>query len=158
MAVKHYFVATAMMLIAACTGGTEPDAQSTDDFELAAPDGAALNFSDGDTVYVKARSLRARHSPESNGAVVGDVRKGASLKVLRRSGEWLEITRNNGRAWVAAKYVSPATRPAPPVASTRTMRSSDNDIGGGFSWFSKSCKKGKPCGNACISVSRTCHK
>jgi uncharacterized protein YgiM (DUF1202 family) len=157
--VKHYFAATAMILTAACTSGAEPDAQSTDDFELAAPDGAALNFSDGDTVYVQARSLRIRHSPAPSGAVVGSVGKGASLQVLRRSGEWLEITRNDSKAWVAARYVSPGGQSASPVAASRPARSSSNNAGGGgFSWFGKSCKKGKPCGNACISVSRTCHK
>jgi uncharacterized protein YgiM (DUF1202 family) len=161
----QYLRASLLILCAAftvqCTSGPPtPNASSSENAELAEPEGAALDYSDGETVYVTASNLRTRAEPSTAGHVMGSFGTGERAEILHRSGEWLQVVKDARRVWISAKHVSsspPATPQSLAPLPSRTSRESDSDSGG-FAWFSKRCKKGKPCGNACISASRVCHK
>ncbi|WP_188820634.1 SH3 domain-containing protein [Novosphingobium indicum] len=153
------FIVFAAFITVQCSGGVpNPDATASDEMELLEPQGAALKYDDHDSVYVTASNLRARSMPSMDGRVVGSFANGDSVEILKRSGEWLQVVKNAEHVWISAKYVSKAARASrrPPVNKATT--SSSSMFSGGHVWFGKKCKKGKPCGNACISVKRTCHK
>ncbi|WP_036531253.1 SH3 domain-containing protein [Novosphingobium resinovorum] len=151
------------LLMIQCTGGLpSPDPSSSEDAELAEPEGAALAYDDGDTVYVSASSLRTRDGPSTAGHVMGSFRSGDSVEIMKRSGEWLQVMQDARRVWISANHVSSSsltTRQSfASQPSSTSVSGDDSGSGGGFSWFGKRCKKGKPCGNACISANRVCHK
>ena len=151
------------LLLVQCTGGLpSPEPSGSEDAELMEPAGPALAYNDGDTVYVSSSSLRTRDAPSTKGHVIGSFRNGDNVEIIKRSGEWLQVMKGTRRVWISANHVSsssPVTRQsfASRPSSTR-VSNDDSGSGGGFSWFGKRCKKGKPCGNACISVNRVCHK
>lgn len=151
--------------------------KETDDAEWQKPEGAALQYDDGETIYVTASSLRIRELPSESGRAIGSLSKGDSAEILKRSGEWLQVLKLAEPGWISAKHVSAqATTSRQSLASVPTISRNSNDRSKrtnsrpertnrqaesrrSFSWFGqKQCKKGKPCGNACISASRTCHK
>ncbi|WP_454796928.1 SH3 domain-containing protein [Novosphingobium lindaniclasticum] len=151
------------LLMVQCTGGlSSPDPSGSEDAELTEPAGAALSYDDGDTVYVSASTLRTRDAPSTKGHITGNFRSGDNVEIIKRSGEWLQVMKDARRVWISANHVSsssPVTRQSFASRPSSTgVSTDDSGSGGGFSWFGKRCKKGKPCGNACISVNRVCHK
>lgn len=158
---RALFLVFCALLIVQCSGG-QPSSYNSDGVDglLAEPEGAALSYQNGETVYVTASKLRSRKKPSRSGRIVGRYRNGESLEIQKISGEWLKVSKRGHSGWISARYV---TSQSPTSIHDRTSASAgrsddDSDSGGGFSWFGKRCKRGKPCGNACISQSRTCHK
>ena len=155
-------LASAALMAVQCTdAGRTPDAFASEGDELPAADGAALDFDDGQTVYVTASDLRSRSEPSIDGDVVGSFGNGEQLEILERSGEWLKVAKGARHVWVSARYVattSPSSRQSFLAAPKRSAGANNSSSSTGHAWFGKRCKKGKPCGNACISVNRTCHK
>jgi SH3-like domain-containing protein len=125
--------------------------------------GAAAKFQRDETVVVTASSLNGRSEPSASGNVVGKLRAGSEVQVVDRSGEWLKVIKDGTTLWILASHVanrrpaqaqalvqavSPKSRIVPKPRPSSTSRS----------LFGKVCKRGKPCGNACISRNRVCHK
>jgi hypothetical protein len=75
--------------------------------------GPALAFSNGETVFVTARSLNAREEPSTDAPIATSISRGTSVEVVDRSGEWLKIVQGGVMLWIAAKHVSssPPTSP-----------------------------------------------
>jgi uncharacterized protein YgiM (DUF1202 family) len=134
-----------------------PAPDSDNGSESPEPEGAALLFEEGEEVYVSVPSLRMRDAPSVEGRVVGSLSRGDSTEIVERSGEWLEVIRNTQRVWISAKHVSSARKTTKQVTPSQ-QSTYPNDSSTSHSWFGKRCKKGKPCGNACIAANRTCHK
>lgn len=147
------------MALSQCHGGP-PSPTDSETSSLDEPSGDALLYDDGEEIDVTAKSLRARSEPSTQGAVVGSFKRGDRATVIQRSGEWMEVAKGAERVWISASHVKAArsTMPAaiadaPPAAERRTETSSSTSF-----FFGKRCKHGQPCGNSCISWSRTCHK
>lgn len=150
------------ILVGQCSGGgnkgtPEPlAAASTEAGESAA-------YAPGETVYVDTARLNGRAGPDSSARVLGHVRAGQSFTVAERSGDWVRIAQAGVFMWVAARHLSgspPAGRVDSLMSAATTPRRhrSRHAEPAGHAWGGKVCRRGKPCGNACIAVSRTCHK
>jgi hypothetical protein len=138
---------------------------ATHDSTLPPASGHATKFDVGDSVYVTASNLNGRSVPSTAGRIVGHFRSGEAVQVVDRSGEWLKIIQNGTALWIVASHVS-ATNPhqlkpqtllksrtdEPPIHTRSRARPERH------AFFGKVCKRGKPCGNACIARSRVCHK
>ena len=133
------------------------------------PEGAALLYDVGDTVYVTASGLNVRDAPRQDGRIVDRLSRGASVRISGRSTEWLKIS--DLPRWVSANHVSSASPSTPqhllqPVSGTSKRSYQSQSLyhaparqePSRRAWVGKTCKKGKPCGNACIAQHRTCHK
>ena len=95
--------------------------------------------------------LRIRESPSSDAAIVTTLPRAVRLAVGECSDGWCSVTYvdtggNDYRGYAAQAYLSsqqpPATAQESPQAQT----------------CCKICRKGKACGNSCISRSYTCRK
>ncbi|WP_420605910.1 SH3 domain-containing protein [Novosphingopyxis sp.] len=140
-------------------------ATSVHDPNLPPAGGAALSYANGDTVYVTATHLNVRDEPNLHGRIIDSLTFGSKLRILDRSGEWIGFEKRHKRSWVSAKYVSDnqsladqssalgLTQAAKTPTETRSRPAASRR-----SFFAKKCKRGKPCGNACISRDRVCHK
>ncbi|MDT0574837.1 DUF4236 domain-containing protein [Croceicoccus sp. F390] len=131
------------------------------DPNLAPASGAASNFTNGQTAYVTASRLNMRDGPSKADSVMGQLPIGSQVRILDRSSEWLKVAHNGAMLWISAEHVS-ETGPDHEVPASRlpviaTEQQSRAETSGGLFW-GKSCKKGKPCGNACIARDRVCHK
>ena len=156
-------VMLALVGVSQCVATMAPQPAAIGTARLSPPTGAALDYSDGDTVHVTASSLRTRSEPSADGAVTGSLKAGESAKIVQRSGEWLQVAQGAALVWIAAKHVSsgPTRQPQQLLASPATDRPGrvrSEAEPAGHSRFGRACKKGKPCGNACISKDRVCHK
>ncbi len=110
-----------MFRLSQCHGPSskDPTAAATDVAAIAengtdARAGAALSYSDGDTVYVDTNSLRMRDQPSGLGAVVGSLKRSQEVKIVKRSGEWPQVVQGLALAWIAAQHVT-SNEPAAPV-------------------------------------------
>jgi Protein of unknown function (DUF4236)/Bacterial SH3 domain len=157
-----------LLVLARCI----PAAPDRHDPSLPFASGAASAFKEGDTVYVTATTLNGRSAPSNSGKILASFPKGTPVKVSDRSGEWLRVVKDGVALWIIANHVTsnPPTQPQrlrasainnQPSASKNDVRvrrvQSSNPSHHGF-FFGKACKRGKPCGNACISQNRVCHK
>lgn len=141
-------------------------APQANDTDWSAPTGEARSFSNGETAYVTASALNARSSPADDGEVHDRLTRGDTVTILNRSGEWLQIERAGRKLWIAAKHVSAmqpvqtksqglmSSRSPEPSRPERIYASTPRHSYGG----AKHCKRGQPCGNSCISWSKTCRK
>ena len=129
------------------------------DSKLPVATGAASQFDNGDSVYISTSRLNMRSSPSGTSKTIGSLTTGTSIPIIDRSGEWLKISHQGNVGWISAKYVASESSIRPQYLSTSTKsRRQQSSEPESRSWFGKKCKKGKPCGNACISKNRTCHK
>ena len=55
--------------------------------------------------YAPTVNLRVRAKASIDGFVIGKIRKGLKVKVLRQSGSWAYIDYKGNRGWVSAKYL-----------------------------------------------------
>ncbi|RXR29156.1 DUF4236 domain-containing protein [Sphingobium fluviale] len=152
-----------LLLVAIVTIGQCSSTPDKHDAALPFASGAAMKFGNGDTVYVTASQLNARDEPSASAKIVTSLPSGASVQVIDRSGEWLKIMQDGAILWIAAQHVSsekPSIRETLSTTAPLALptRSNDDRSTSGHSGFGKQCKKGKPCGNACISRNRVCHK
>jgi hypothetical protein len=128
-----------MFLVTQCHGPssknsdiTSTDTPATADYETDAPAGAALSYGDGDTVYIDTASLRMRDRPSGLGSVVGSLKQGEEVKIVKRSGEWLQVAQGATLSWIAAQHVALAGPGAPAAANTLMspgVRSSNKQSG-----------------------------
>lgn len=160
-------VAVAMLIILAAVIRCSSGSTAGHDPNLPPAAGAALAHDAGDRVYVTASRLNARTAPSSSGRVVTVLRAGSPVVVSGRSGEWIAFLKDGTRLWIAAKHVSPGKTEPQIVNAPSRLSGSSQPTGytGGSeraapasAWFGKSCKRGKPCGNACIARDRVCHR
>lgn len=150
-----------LIVIGQCTGSTTKS-------DAPAPTGAALSFEPGETVEVVSTRLNTRSEPSTSGAVTGSIPAGSSVKVVGRSGDWLKIAQAGAFVWIAATHVksqdrtqTAAVQRIPLVTQnqeSRTTRRRPSSASTSHTFFGKVCKRGKPCGNACISINRVCRK
>ena len=60
-----------------------------------------------ETVHVTGSKLNVRSQPTTNAATVARVRKGDTLTVLGRDGDWVQVKLADGTSgWVSGKYVA----------------------------------------------------
>jgi curli biogenesis system outer membrane secretion channel CsgG len=71
------------------------------------------------TTQVEWKSVNLRKGPGTNYKVIGNARKGTSLKILEVDGVWLHVQLEDGStAWVSKMATSEAPKPPPPATST----------------------------------------
>lgn len=69
------------------------------------------------TYQVTADKLNVRNAPEK-GAVIGSLTSGAEVEVINISNGWAEITFKGKKAYISAKYITPAKKSAAAAKST----------------------------------------
>lgn len=82
--------------------------------------GAALQYENGQTVYVTASALNAREGPSINSNIAASLPTGSQATILDRSGEWLKIVQGGAMLWIAAKHVS-NTKPDLPAVQPQAL-------------------------------------
>lgn len=148
-----------LVMIGRCVGGSaipEPDASgaAASEAAFADPTGAATNFADGDEVAISTASLRTRSEPSSTGTVVGTLHRGETVKVLRRSGEWLQVAKGATQVWIAASHVRAKAPDRQGFLSTQAPNrhhgpaKSHKRKSSGSSGFDEGC----PCGGSRVCV------
>ena len=71
------------------------------------------------TTRVAWDSVNLRQGPGTNYKVIGNAKKGTSLKILEVNGDWLRVRLENGStAWVSKMATSEAPKPPPAATST----------------------------------------
>jgi len=133
-----------------------------DDSTIDDPSGAAEQFEIGERFHVSASRLNGRSRPSIDGEVIASIPNDADLTIDDRSGEWVRANWQADDVWVHADYLdagraSQGLVGAPADGATKATIPTSGRSGSG-SWFGKSCKKGKRCGNSCISRNKTCRK
>ncbi len=69
------------------------------------------------TTHVVWDSVNLRAGPGTSYKVIGNVKKGTSLKILEANGDWMRVRLEDGSAaWVSKLATSEAPRPRPPSA------------------------------------------
>lgn len=148
-----------LVMIGRCVGGgalPEPDAfgSAASEAAFADPIGAATNFADGDEVAIATAALRTRSEPSSTGTVVGTLHRGKTVKVLRRSGEWLQVAQGAALVWIAASHVKAHASERQGFSSTQAPNrhhggaKSHKRRSSGSSGFDEGC----PCGGSRVCV------
>lgn len=133
---------------------------------------ASDNFTEGEIAYVSTSSLNARTTPKASGKIIERLPAGTSVQIVDQSGDWVEIERRGKHLWISTRFLSatpPQTArqdakpssdsiemPSRHLEETRSTR--QREPSRGSAWFGRTCERGKPCGNACISQNRVCHK
>lgn len=115
-------VGVALFAIAKCAG---PSATPT------APDPTAT-AAVSTPGYVAARSLRCRNEPTSTGAVQASFTHGAPVTIIKRAGDWSQLSRPNGDCWVATAFLSdgePSGNDGRSAASGTTSQSGNDHAG-----------------------------
>lgn len=167
----------------------EADVRSNTPEPTETPDPTATPTSTPQVIGVATDDVNVRAGPGQNYAVVGTLKKNASIEIKgqSRDGKWMQ----SERGWVSATYLTirgdvsglmivaapltatpmitrtPAPRPSPtwtcsPAPTTlalptdRPIPTSTSAPGGGG--CCKHCKNSQPCGNSCISWSKTCRQ
>lgn len=67
-----------------------------------------LSTATSDTKYSTTANLRVRSKASTTGAVLGKLKKGTKVTVLKKSGTWAQIGYNGRTGWVATKYLKKA--------------------------------------------------
>lgn len=67
---------------------------------------STVKYTDGYT------TVNVRNTPSKQGAVIGKLQKGTSVKVLSENNGWVEISYSGQSAWVSSEYISKQTNSA----------------------------------------------
>jgi curli biogenesis system outer membrane secretion channel CsgG len=71
------------------------------------------------TTRVEWKSVNLRKGPGTKYKVIGNVKRGTSLKILEVNGDWLHVQLEDGKAaWVSKMATSEAPKPPPSATST----------------------------------------
>ena len=54
----------------------------------------------GQALFVQARRANIRSEPGRGGRVIGTATKGSKVKVVGRSGKWVEVETDAGQGWI----------------------------------------------------------
>ncbi len=112
--------------------------------------------------YYTTMDVALRSRPTVAGDVVGEVKKGARVKVYDTRGTYSKIQSGTVMGWVSGSWLSQE----PPGSSERNALYNAPAASGGSTPVAgrasksrsccKVCRKGKPCGNTCIARNKTC--
>lgn len=113
-------------------------------------------------LFVTASRLNVRMYPTTSAQIIGSLNRHAQVYEIKRNGIWVHIRVPSSlvEGWVHGGYVSERKAvprlervrisPPPPIYRIPTRPSAASCC--------KICRKGKPCGNSCISRRYTCRR
>ena len=62
---------------------------------------------DEQALFVQARRANIRSEPGRGGRVIGTATKGSKVKVVSRSGKWVEVETDAGEGWINGNLLGP---------------------------------------------------
>jgi uncharacterized protein YgiM (DUF1202 family) len=62
-----------------------------------------------EVLFVQRSRVNIRSEPGRNGRVVGTATKGSQVKVVGRSGKWVEVETDAAKGWISGSLLGPSS-------------------------------------------------